>query len=413
MAFKAKIKQMINKILIVVYSYLHLPSKKKTVSADLKEILVIEVGVIGDSIIFLGALRELSKRYNSASGYQMTLVCRKDMYAFWGDNLSNQVQIMPVEVIDTWPSLSDFMKAVALLEKKLFEKCIVLMSYNWGDYLALCVNADKKAALNILKKSKKFITRSIFKYVYDISVDCTEGLFLPNATERLMHLIGCREYKAYKESIRIPESDGPVFRREYVIVAPMANRSFRNLSKEQTVAIINYILQKTSMIVLLTGRTGDVEYIEEIVSECGNDRVVNYAGKTDFNMFLHMISGAKFIVTADSGQVHVAAALSIPSVCLTGYWEMGFLPYNFTTKSDSDPICVYSQEKDCKYCKFKPGGIGKDNRECKKRVHAGKNALCLEEIDMNNVYKAIDLLLDDSGKGVYEDNNNVDRYEKK
>ena len=53
---------------------------RKTEPSHIKEILVIESGRIGDGIMFLGALRALTKTYIS-SNYRITLerIC-KDFY---------------------------------------------------------------------------------------------------------------------------------------------------------------------------------------------------------------------------------------------------------------------------------------------------------------------------------------------
>lgn len=373
---------------------------RKTEPSHIKEILVIESGRIGDGIMFLGALRALTKTYIS-SNYRITLVCRKDMQGFLHENLGDSIQLFPVEILNEWPEFREFKRVVDTFKGISFYKCIVMMSNGWGDYLAYCIFAEQKSAVHFGVKKRKFFAKYILAHGYNLSEISVGNTFLPRTAAQLMKRIGCEKYTLQKEKIKCFGNNGLIVNQKYAIIAPMANVPYRNLSQKQSVAIAKYILQNTPFFVLFTGRNDDVKYIDNILKDCNDKRCVNYAGKTDFDAFVQLIARAEFIVSADSGQIHIAAALDVLSVCLVGYQEKGlFLPYNFEQKSIYDPLCVYSNAPRCQHCKEKRRGTGSGNKECRKRRKAGLPILCLEEIDMNDVYRAIDTLIERSETGI-------------
>lgn len=383
----------VNKALICFYTFIHTFMYKKKL-ADSREILVIESGVLGDGILLLSAMHRLEETYNAASGYHITLVCRESMQGFLRENLSNAVRIITIPVTGLWPSFFEFRKVVHTIQGTAFSKCVTLLSHNWGDLFAKCANAHEKAASTVDLYKRRRIARYMLKHTYDILVEYPLGTFLPKGVGLLFKTLGDYGYQPEKYFLTVNANIYPNASEEYVLVAPMARETFRNLSKEQTVAIINYIIKKTDKKVYVTGQPEDRKYIEEIAMECTGGRVVNYAGYTNLKEFMQLISKAAFLIGSDSGHIHLAASLNVPSICLAGEWDKGkYFPYDFDIKSKNDPVCIYGKEKECRYCVYNDGGLGSGNKQCGKKIKAGRSALCLETIDMADVYMVIDRLI--------------------
>ena len=68
--------------------------------------------------------------------------------------------------------------------------------------------------------------------------------------------------------------------------------------------------------VVLLGSSKEAELCEKIAQEAKN--CVNLAGKTPLAQSIRALAASKFIVSNDSGLMHVAAALSVPQVAIFG-----------------------------------------------------------------------------------------------
>lgn len=386
----AKVKIFFNKICIVLYSCLCIFRKKAMSKEERKQILIIANGALGDGVLLLGAIRKLDKMFNIETGYELTLVCDTRCENLFINNISNRVQKIVVKTLNQRPELHDFIKIVKKLQEKYFEKCIVFIAAGWGDYLALCTYANIKISALCRTEGKNPVSKYVINKLYDIKIEWKDE-FLASACEKVIHILGDPQYRAQKELL-IPKCyPQKTDEKEYIVVAPMAAFSYRSLSKKQIAELVKYLLDNTILNIILTGIERHNQYLQEIITECGSDRVVNYAGRTRTDEFIALVCGARVLIGADSGQIHIAAAFNIPCICLAGYWNKGcFLPYDFLEGNDN-PVCIYCQEVSCAGCIIKHGAgkPGSGNDECYKRIRKGENAMCLEKVDMSDVYAAI------------------------
>jgi heptosyltransferase II len=77
------------------------------------------------------------------------------------------------------------------------------------------------------------------------------------------------------------------------------------------------LAQQLDVPVLLFGSGKDAALCDEIV-DLAPTQCRNLAGKTSLVQAIHALSASKFIVTNDSGLMHVAAALDVPQVAIFG-----------------------------------------------------------------------------------------------
>jgi heptosyltransferase-1 len=68
---------------------------------------------------------------------------------------------------------------------------------------------------------------------------------------------------------------------------------------------------------LIVGSKGDKDISDKIVSQ-SKSKSVSLAGKTTLKELVQIVRGAKFVVTNDSGPMHIAAALGIPIFAIFG-----------------------------------------------------------------------------------------------
>ena len=84
-------------------------------------------------------------------------------------------------------------------------------------------------------------------------------------------------------------------------------------------ALITRLLEDAEVMVFLTGGKSDVPYVEEFMASIApSDRLVSLAGRSDFRTLLGVLARCDVLVTNDSGPLHLACAMDIPTVSFFG-----------------------------------------------------------------------------------------------
>ncbi|MCF6177770.1 MAG: glycosyltransferase family 9 protein [Geopsychrobacter sp.] len=104
---------------------------------------------------------------------------------------------------------------------------------------------------------------------------------------------------------------------------------------------------------------------------------VNLMGKTSLEQLVLVINGAKLFVGNESGGIHLAAAVSTPSLCITGGGHFGrFVPYVGSFVTDTFKPKVVSEKMDCFGCNWK----------CMFPLEESGVARCIANIDVNQAW---------------------------
>jgi heptosyltransferase-1 len=100
---------------------------------------------------------------------------------------------------------------------------------------------------------------------------------------------------------------------EYIVIVPGARWKTKRWPPEYFGKLAS-LLHLRSIIV---GSKGDVSIADEIVSRA-HGKSFSLAGKTDLKELIAVIKGSKYLVTNDSGPMHIAAALGVPVFAIFG-----------------------------------------------------------------------------------------------
>ena len=95
--------------------------------------------------------------------------------------------------------------------------------------------------------------------------------------------------------------------------------------------------------VLVTGGGGEKAIAADIASLL-EGRCLNMAGKTDVRMLMALLKRCDFLVTNDSGPMHIAAAFGVPLVAIFGPTD------HMTTSPLSESAVVVRKETECAPC---------------------------------------------------------------
>lgn len=103
------------------------------------------------------------------------------------------------------------------------------------------------------------------------------------------------------------------FYGEYAVMAPGA----RGHAKRWPPRRFGRLASLLPIKILVIGNKGDRMLADEVV-KASRGNAISIAGKTDLKELLEVIRGARFMVSNDTGSMHIAAALGVPVFALFG-----------------------------------------------------------------------------------------------
>lgn len=114
--------------------------------------------------------------------------------------------------------------------------------------------------------------------------------------------------------------------KPFVVMAPGAGFKTKRWPIEYFRELIQLILEKQRLPIILLGSKDEAEQFKLLEI---SDKVLNFAGKLTLLESAIMISKAKFLVSNDSGLMHMATAVKTPVLAIFGSTvkEFGFFPY--------------------------------------------------------------------------------------
>jgi ADP-heptose:LPS heptosyltransferase len=137
----------------------------------------------------------------------------------------------------------------------------------------------------------------------------------------------------------------------FFIVVPGAYSAKRQWPAERFAAVIDSIIEKNPFLTaVISGSKGDIAAAAELTACCRSaDKVIDLCGKTSLRQLFSNVRNAEFIITNDTGTLHIAALLNKKTFCIGGNWHFGaYTPdpcYKFNTFIHVDTPCKYCFEK--------------------------------------------------------------------
>jgi len=96
------------------------------------------------------------------------------------------------------------------------------------------------------------------------------------------------------------------------------NAGYRCWPLEKYISLIKRLIQELQLKVTIIGNTGDIEIGKRILTEVESPNIVSVMGKTTLAQMAAIIKLSTLFLGNDSGPLHIALALKIPSVAIFG-----------------------------------------------------------------------------------------------
>lgn len=175
----------------------------------------------------------------------------------------------------------------------------------------------------------------------------------------------------------IPQFELPISLPEkYVVLNTGATKAANKWFEESFAELADLIYQRTDFTPLLTGGPEDRGFSEKISELCIN-KPVNMTGKTNLEELTEILRNAQFLISSDTGPMHLGVALGVKTAGLFGPSNpVRTGPYYGKIITGNNFSCLNCGKKHCK------------TRECMK-------------IDPEKVFKAVFLEPWQEKKAVY------------
>ena len=150
--------------------------------------------------------------------------------------------------------------------------------------------------------------------------------------------------------------------RNFIVITPGSSESWKVWSADNFSKVRNFMISKEKDLkVVICGSSGETKAAAHISANLPAGSTVDLSGKTSVCELTAILHHAKMLIGCDTGAIHIAAALGVPTVCISSIGDRYFgryLPY--PTDIFDRQICIFhpiiesemhnpSREKDALY----------------------------------------------------------------
>lgn len=381
-------------------------TRRKTES---KNVAIISINHMGECIMFLDCFRTLCDYFYKKQGCSVTFIGNKSSCNYYANfakvEVSEYIAIdEEFDLKEKFFTFKNFYKLYKILEKKQFCDLVLPFETWYGVMLSLCLSSKRK---HIVQNSKKitFLYKLIEKEVYSWCVWEKEEMLL-KLFKRLLISMGIKDYKIKIGQIEKQKLKGELKEAveklgDYCVVVPGAKEQLRQWETDKFISVINRMVVEKDISIILMGDKDEVSIGDNIMKGIrDNKRVLNLIGKTNFEELNAVLSKSIFVLGNDTGTIHMAATLNIPTLTLMTYKDYGkYHPYVVDECNDSVlPKGIWCKTiPTCKNCEISAVRIKKKkiaNEQCVKNVvKEDLPVWCLSCISVQQVNSEVDGLL--------------------
>jgi len=296
------------------------PFLRKNLPKQIKKILVIRVDEIGDAILTTPVFRALKQKFPQAEICVLIKPLTKEVYE---KNSNIDRLILAKSWLNSWAgqkaSIIDFIKLIKQLRKEDFDLAVELHTDPRNILLAsltskFCIGYAYRGLGFLLNKKAKSSKKHIIDQCLDVA-----GLVGTVGTPDLELALTKDAIKAVR--IKLKENGFNITKPQRLVCINLgAGRKNKFWFNNHWVDLVSEILKKKNIWIVFTGTKSESREVEEVLSliKSNSKKIINLCGKTSLQELFALVSHSNLVIAPDSAIIHVAKALSVPSIGLYG-----------------------------------------------------------------------------------------------
>ncbi|MBM3193969.1 MAG: glycosyltransferase family 9 protein [Chlamydiae bacterium] len=262
-------------------------------------ICIVRLSALGDIVMSLPLIRTLQKNFPSA---EITWIVGKPFYPlFEGLQGVNVIGISKIKSFRDWLTLKKKLK------KYEFDILLATQASFSAHLIYTLIRAKRKIGYDPVR-SKDFHALFVNERIPFIKEHTVEG-FLGFAKK-----IGAIEM-VFDGAVPIEDKKKLFIKTPYFVVNPCSSKLEKDWNYKNYIPLISYVKEKFGLTPVVIGVGQDKEICEMIAKESA---CINLCGKTDLKELVQVLKEAKFLLSPDSGPLHIASGLKTPAIGLFG-----------------------------------------------------------------------------------------------
>lgn len=366
------------------------------------KILIIKLDAIGDFIIWLDSAKEFQGLYPDQN---LTLMCNEICMPI-AKNTGYFDEIITLD-IKKFETDRGYKKRKINEFHSLHFELLIQTAYSRTvhmDLLAASISAGRKIGF-VADETRTNLSRYIIAQknrarldgIYDQLIFTQKGTLMEiQRNGELIRGLGKKDFSTAKPVLPIQEVRTEIIPTgNYCIIFPGNSTPKKRWPIQNFSQIADYVYTKTGWSIYVCGSSSEQILFEEMKQLVSQDTVVyDYCGKTSLVELAEVTRGAKMVISNDTSEIHFAAAVNTPSICILGDWDYGrFLPYDYDKKEDTNELMLCCDaDMECKHC-----AAGRITKECKRCLAETGRYLCIEKVSITKVIKAVDEIIMQKG----------------
>jgi lipopolysaccharide heptosyltransferase I len=287
----------------------------------MKRILIIKPSALGDIVLALPALASLRASLPKA---KISWFIRPE-YAPLLDGVDGIDEVIGFDrkLLGKWwynpKAFAALVRLVGRLRRARFDLVIDLQGLLRTALFAWLTRCKRRFGMDL---SREFAT--LF-YTHKIAQD-TESIHVIDYYQKVVSAAGA-SVKAYEFNLTpMSEAIGSIAGRlteygvrsgRYAVFVPGSTHASKCWPVENFAVLADKITSKFDLSIIAVGTNVEKPLVRKL--EAGsNVQIIDFAGLTDIPQLIALLSGAKVVVSNDTGPGHIAAALGVPVVMIFG-----------------------------------------------------------------------------------------------
>ena len=352
-----------------------------------KKLLIIRLDAIGDFILWLDAAGGLRRLYPQED-YEITLL-GNHIWTSLAEKLHWFDRVWPLERKQYLLNPLYFIRMLLKVRAESFDIVInptYSREFKVGDILTMASQAPLRiGSTGDLDRIKPWQRRISDRWY---------TLLVPAQDKSLMELernadfvrgLGSETFRSSVPELPLVSGLPPGFMvRDYFVIVPGAGSPAKQWPVRRFSEIAERIHQKTGWLAIICGGPDDEPLGKNILEE-SDVPSENWCGKTSLPELVAVLSGARLVITNDTGAAHIAAARSVPVICIMGGGHPNrFMPYRIETRTSKPLPVPVVVDAECFGCGW---------QHCRE-AHSNTAVPCIMQISADTVWHAVAHLID-------------------